>query len=66
MLVMPMNSVQKRQTRRKSMLGTVIFALGIVAVIASVAAGSVWLAGAAVIVSAAGVVLLYQVGKSLS
>ena len=66
MLVVPMNSVQKRQTRRKSMLGTVIFALGIMAVIASVATGFVWLVGAAVIVFVAGVVLLYQVGKSLS
>jgi len=61
-----MNSVQKRQTRRKSMLGTVLFALGIMAVIASVATGSVWLVGAAGIFLVAGVVLLCQVGRSLS
>ena len=48
------------------MLGTVIFELGMMAVIASVTTGSVWLVGAAVIVFVAGVVLLYQVGKSLS
>ncbi|MGD0772883.1 MAG: hypothetical protein ABSC05_08680 [Candidatus Solibacter sp.] len=66
MLVVSMNSVQKSQMRRKSMLGTVIFALGIMAVIASVATGSLWLVGAAVTVFVAGVVLLYQVGKSLS
>ena len=60
-----MNSVQTRQTRRKSMLGAVLFALGIVAVIASVATGSVWLVGAAVILLVPGLMLLYQVGKSL-
>ena len=65
MLVVPMNSVQKRQTRRKSMLGTVLFALGIMAVIASVTTGSVWLVGAAAILLVPGVMLLYQVGKSL-
>jgi hypothetical protein len=47
------------------MLGTVIFALGIMTVVASVATGSVWLAGAAVILLVPGVMLLYQVGKSL-
>jgi hypothetical protein len=66
MLVVPMNSVQKRQTRRKSMLGTMIFALGIMAGIASVVTGSVWLVCAAVVFLLLGLVLLYQVGKFLS
>ena len=60
-----MNSDQKSQIRRKSMYGTALFALGIVAAIASVAAGSVWLAGAAAAFLVLGLVLLYQVGKSL-
>ena len=66
MVVVPMNSDRKSQMRRRSMQGTVLFALGIIAAIASVATGSVWLVGAAVIFLVAGVVMLYQVGKSLS
>lgn len=61
-----MNSVQKSQTRRKSMYGTALFALGIMVAIASAVTGSVWLVGAAVAFLLLGVVLLYQVGKSLS
>ena len=60
-----MNSDHKSQIRRKSMYGTALFALGIVAAIASVATGSVWLAGAAAAFLVLGLVLLYQVGKSL-
>jgi len=44
----------------------VLFALGIMAAIAFVATGSVWLVGAAVVFLLPGVVMLYQVGKSLS
>ena len=66
MLVVPMSSDQKIQMRRRSMLGTVLFVLGIMVAIASVATSSVWLVGAAVIVFVVGVVLLFQVGKSLS
>lgn len=51
--------------RRKSMCGTLFFALGILAAGALVVSGSLWLAGAAVIFLVLGVVLLYQVGKSL-
>ena len=61
-----MNSDQKSQMRRKSMYGTALFALGIMAAIASVVTGSVWLVGAAVAFLLLGLVLLYQVGKSLS
>jgi hypothetical protein len=52
--------------RRKSMCGTALFALGIMAAVASVLTGSVWLVGAAVFFLLLGLVLLYQVGKSLS
>jgi hypothetical protein len=61
-----MNSDRNRQMRRKSMYGTALFALGIIAAIASVVAGSVWLVGAAVAFLLLGLVLLYQVGRSLS
>ena len=52
--------------RRKSMQGTGLFALGVIAAIAYVATGSVWLAGAAVVFIVPGVVMLSRVGKSLS
>ncbi len=61
-----MNSDQKSQMRRKSMCGTALFALGIMAAIAYLVTGSVWLVAAAVAFLLLGVVLLYQVGKSLS
>jgi hypothetical protein len=65
MLVVPMNSDRKGQMRRRSMYGTVLFAIGIIALIASVVTGSVWLGASAVVVFFAGAVMLYQVGKSL-
>jgi general stress protein CsbA len=64
--VVSMNSDQKSQMRRRSMLGTVLFALGIMAAITFVVTDSVWLVGAAVVFLVPGVVMLYQVGKSLS
>ncbi len=48
------------------MLGTVLFALGIIAIIAFAVTGSLWLVGVAVILLVPGVVMLYRVGKSLS
>ena len=51
--------------RRRSMQGTVLFALGIIAAIAAAATGSVWLVGAAVVLLVPGMVMLYQVGRSL-
>jgi hypothetical protein len=62
---MPINSDQSSQIRRKSMWGTALFALGILAGISSVVTGSVWLIGGAVAFLVLGLVLLYQVGKSL-
>lgn len=59
-------SDRKGQMRRRSMQGTVLFVLGIIALIASVAIRSVWLGGAAVVLLVPGAVMLYQVGKSLS
>ena len=56
---------RSNQIRRKSMQGTLLFALGILAAIASVVTGSIWVAAAAVVLLLTGVLLLYQVGKSL-
>ena len=60
-----MKSDQKAQMRRKSMQGTALFALGIIAAIAALVTGSVWLAGVAVVLVIPGVVMLLQVGRSL-
>ncbi len=57
--------IQKNENRRKSMLGTVLFALGIVAAVISVVTGSAWIAGAGAALLIPGAVMLYQVGKSL-
>jgi hypothetical protein len=62
---MPMNNDQKRELRRKSMQGTALLALGIVAAIAALVTGSIWLGGLAVGLLASAVVVLHQVGKSL-
>jgi len=62
MLIVPTRS---NPMRRKSMQGTLLFALGILAAIASVVTGSIWVAAAAVVLLLTGVLLLYQVGKSL-
>jgi hypothetical protein len=56
---------QKRQMCRRSMLGTVLFALGIIGAIAFAVTVSVWVGGTAVVFLVAGMVMLYQVGKSL-
>jgi hypothetical protein len=48
------------------MYGTVLFALGIVALIAALVTRSAWLVGAAAVGLVPGMVMLYQVGKSLS
>jgi hypothetical protein len=61
-----MNSEQSSQIRRKSMYGTALFALGITALIGSAVTGWVWLVGAAVAFLVLGLVLLQNVGKSLS
>ena len=62
MVVGPMNN---RQVRRKSMQGTVLFVLGVMALISSMLTRSLWLGGAAVALVVQGGVLLYQVSKSL-
>ena len=51
--------------RRRSMYGTALFALGIVALIAAVVNRSTWLGAAAAVMLVPGMVMLYQVGKSL-
>ena len=61
-----MNSDQASAMRRRSMHGTVLLALGVAAAIAFAATGSLWLIVAAVLFLVPGIVMLYQVGKSLS
>jgi hypothetical protein len=64
-LVVSMNGDRKRQMRRRSMQGTLLFGLGIIAAIGSVVTGSVWLVCAALVFLVPGAVMLYQVGRSL-
>jgi uncharacterized membrane protein len=52
--------------RVRSMLGTALFALAIIAAVVFVLTGAIWLIAAALISFAIAVVLLYKVGKSLS
>jgi len=61
----PLNR-ERKETRRKSMLGTALFGLGIIIAVLSVIASSVWMAVAAAALLVPGVLMLYQVGKSLS
>jgi len=56
---------RSNQIRRKSMQGTLLLALGILAVIAFAVTGSIWAAVAAAVLLVTAVLLLYQVGKSL-
>jgi len=61
-----MNRDRRKETRRKSMQGTLLFALGIIAAVLSLIVGSAWIAGAATALLIPAVIILYQVGKSLS
>jgi hypothetical protein len=56
----------RKETRRKSMLGTALFALGIIAGLFAVITGSVWMVAAAVVFLVPGILMLYQVGQSIS
>ena len=60
-----MMSDRKTQLRWKSMLGVVLFAAGIIGAIAFAVTGSFLVIGVAVVFLVSGIVLLYQVGKSL-
>jgi hypothetical protein len=61
-----MNRDEASQMRRRSIQGTILLALGIIAAIAFAVTGSLWLIGTAMAFLVPGVVMLYQVGKSLS
>ena len=65
MVVVPMDREARAQIRRKSMQGTLLFAFGILAAIAFAVTGSVWVIVASAVFLVSGVILLYQVGKSL-
>jgi hypothetical protein len=56
---------RSNQMRRKSMQGTLLFALGILGAIVFAVTGSIWVAAGAAVLLLTGVLLLYQVGKSL-
>ena len=60
-----MDTDQRRKIRRVSMLGTAVFALGILVAIVALVNSSAWLVGAAVIFLVPGVLMLHRVGKSL-
>jgi membrane-bound ClpP family serine protease len=60
-----MDSDWKNQIRSRSMYGTALFVVGIIAVTASVVTQLVWLGIAGVVIMVPGAVMLYQVGKSL-
>jgi membrane-bound ClpP family serine protease len=60
-----MNRHRKSEVRGKSMLGTVLFALGIIGTVLSVITPSVWTGVAGVALLVHGIIMLYQVGKSL-
>jgi hypothetical protein len=61
-----MNRDRRKEIRRKSMQGTLLFALGIIAAVLSLIVGSAWIAAAATAFLIPAVIILYQVGKSLS
>ena len=63
--VVAVDRERRAQIRRKSMQGTLLFALGILAALAFAVNGSIWLIVVSAVFLVAGVVLLYQVGKSL-
>ena len=56
----------RKATRRKSMLGTALFAFGILAGVFALITGSVWMVAAAVVLLVPGILMLYQVGQSIS
>jgi len=61
-----MTSDERREIRRKSMYGTLLFLLAILAAITAAVLGSTWLGVVAVIVLVPGVVILYRVGRSIT
>ena len=63
--MVPLDRDQRREVRRKSMQGTVLFALGIAGAIAFAVTGSLWVIAAATVFLVVGLLILYQVGKSL-
>ena len=61
-----MTSDERREIRRKSMYGTLLFLLAILAAITAAVLGSTWLGVVAVILLVPGVVILYRVGRSIT
>lgn len=60
-----MDRDRKQLMRRRSMQGTALFALGILAAILAVVLGSAWLAGFAALCLIPAVLILHRVGQSL-
>jgi len=59
-----MKSYQASQMRRRSMVGTALLALAVIAAVAFAMTSTFWLIGAAVIFLVPGVMMFYQVGIS--
>jgi hypothetical protein len=59
------SAVRSTQMRRKSMVGTALLAFGIIAAVAFLVTGSLWILAAAAMACVVAVVLLCQVGRLL-
>jgi apolipoprotein N-acyltransferase len=62
---MPDSTTESQRIRRKSMQGTALFVLGILAALAFAVTGAIWLLVVAVVLLLPAIVMLYQVGRSL-
>jgi hypothetical protein len=60
-----MSANRNPQVKRKSMVGTALLAFGIIAGVAFLGTGSLWLVAVAALLCMTAIVLLYQVGRSL-
>ncbi len=60
-----MSAYPKKDARGKSMVGTVLFAIGIIGIVASLITRSTGIAAAAAALLVPAAVMLYQVGRSL-
>lgn len=58
-------SLDRKNVRSKSMLGTVLFVLGIAAAVASLIVRSTWMTAAGAALLVIGAVMLFQVGRAL-
>ncbi len=62
---MPDSDTERQNIRRRSMQGTLLFAVGILAAIAFAVTGAIWLLAVAAVLLLPAIVMLYRVGRSL-